>query len=184
MLHSKGFTLIELLVVISIIGLLASIVLASLNSTRAKAKDAAVQTYMTQVRTVAEDNNVAGGVYQAAFKQVAYSSGTIPPACVVDVNQGPFDSNLVIFDQNVLALQGVDCQTTNAEKGINIIKQTGAGADSSYFAYARLPSTSSLTGTDRAWWCVDSSGNSKKVTGLIGTDIPSAPAVGGIAKCP
>ena len=40
--RSEGFTLIELLTVVSIIGLLSSIILASLNSAKKKAQDAAI----------------------------------------------------------------------------------------------------------------------------------------------
>jgi prepilin-type N-terminal cleavage/methylation domain-containing protein len=44
----KGFTLIELLVVVAIISLLSAIVFASLNSARAKAKDAAIKEEVSQ----------------------------------------------------------------------------------------------------------------------------------------
>jgi prepilin-type N-terminal cleavage/methylation domain-containing protein len=52
--NKNGFTLIELLVVMAIIGLLASVVLVSLNSSRAKSRDAKRLADMKQMATAME----------------------------------------------------------------------------------------------------------------------------------
>jgi prepilin-type N-terminal cleavage/methylation domain-containing protein len=54
MKKNSGFTLIELLVVIAIIGILSSVVLASLNSARAKGANANVKSNLANVRAQAE----------------------------------------------------------------------------------------------------------------------------------
>ena len=51
---NRGFTLIELLVVIAIIGILSSVVLASLNTARGKGSNAAVKANLTGMRAAAE----------------------------------------------------------------------------------------------------------------------------------
>jgi type II secretion system protein G len=76
----SGFTLIELLVVISIIGLLASVVLVSLNTARTKARDAKRIADLSQIRTALELYFDANGFYPAS-------------ACGWDCNGYSFSSN-------------------------------------------------------------------------------------------
>ncbi len=72
--QSRGFTLIELLVVIAIIGILASVVLISLNSSRDKANRAAVLKTMRSVMPILLACADDGGV---VFGAGIVSSGTV-----------------------------------------------------------------------------------------------------------
>ena len=64
-INNRGFTLIELLVVISIIGILSSFSVVSLNSARVKARDALRKGDMAQIRTALSLYNFENNHYPA-----------------------------------------------------------------------------------------------------------------------
>ncbi len=145
---SNGFTLIELLVVISIIGLMASIVLASLNSARQKASIAAIQANLSNVKPQAELQYDTVGCYT--------NTGTTCTATVAFNGVCPEVGEAVqnIFGQATVAAQ---IAAAKASGDIAVCGSTTGGIKYAIsVSYKNDPS-------ERAW-CIDSSGKSKEIT--------------------
>jgi type IV pilus assembly protein PilA len=108
-MNRKGFTLIELLVVIAIIGILSSVVLASLNSARGKGANAAVKSGMANLRAQAElyyddhSSSYASLCADATFARMLASAtstggGPATTPCAADANGWSAYSNLKVAE--------------------------------------------------------------------------------------
>ena len=82
---NRGFTLIELLVVIAIIGILSSVVLASLNTARSRSNDTAIKANLSTLKVQSEFYYDINGNYGSA------ATGTI------NVTTGACSNNSGLF---------------------------------------------------------------------------------------
>ncbi|MDQ5948897.1 MAG: type pilus assembly protein PilA [Patescibacteria group bacterium] len=134
---NKGFTLIELLVVIAIIGLLSSVVLASLNTARGKGANAAVKSNLNNMRAQAEviyDN--ANGSY----------SGVCADNGVTKAMQSARDAGTatsIVLTATLQTTATVNCHNANDSWVISAPLKVGEGS-----------------GGTLLYWCVDYKGTS------------------------
>ena len=141
--RSRGFTLIELLVVIAIIGILSSVVLASLNTARFRGNDAAIQSDLFSIKTQAE-------IFYGGMGNNGYN-----PNAAIANGDCKLSSSMFVVDTTIAkALVGAD----NANGGGAI------ACNASVTAYAV---SAALSSEPSNYWCVDSTGNSSKSASVL-----------------
>jgi len=153
-----GFTLIELLVVIAVIGILAAVVLASLNSARTKGRDAAVKSNLATVRVQAQLYYDIYGKYRNPTASGVFSTAT----CTTGTTMFGDNTGSSIEGQGFASVINSAILTAHVAGGSGGMLCNQDATNEKYVVFVRMNS-----GTI---WCVDSAGAAKD----IGATMPGA----------
>ena len=140
----KGFTLIELLVVVAIIGILASVVLASLNTARAKGSDAAIKANLANMRAQAAIYYDTNNKYSAAAVTCT----------VTGANPNVLTGCTDLFADATMQ-SGLKAAASASGQTVTATTDSAGGL----YGIEAVLKTSTTAG-----WCVDSGGKSEAVT--------------------
>lgn len=148
---SKGFTLIELLVVIAIIGILSSVVLASLTTARTRGQSASVQSQLSNMRAQAE-------LFYSTTGNNTYGTGVAVAVCNGTVG------TLFTSTSNGLSALVTGVNTVAGAGNTACVTYPTGSAATAWAVAAKDPASSTSA------FCVDSTGVSRTVNlGASGT---------------
>ncbi len=157
-MKKKGFTLIELLIVIAIIGILASIVIVSLNSARQKAQYSKALTEMKGIEKALQLTLLDEGLDEwwdendSSFSALLGSTGNIPINDVRTISVGPMatlsdylqddlyvpgSSGEYAYDNDMDGEVQFPCSSSRIlnNRGVNLIYANAGGIDAGFFEY-------------------------------------------------
>src|SRR3989344_6103832 len=143
MSNKKGFTLIELLVVVAIIGILAPVVLASLNTARAKGADASIKANLANIRAQAE-------LVYDALSPNGYGTAANASSCTAPTANSLFATST----PNTTVINNAVTAALASSGGTGFCVST----TSAWLASVPLKTNAANS------WCVDSTGVSKQIT--------------------